>query len=97
MPVVKVQTPTIWKFPIEVTDSQEILMPGGTQILHVGVQRGIPCLWALVRLPEDANKVVREIVTIGTGHPIDDASRLKYIGTYQLMEGGLVFHIFERD
>jgi hypothetical protein len=94
MAIAKTQTATIWKFPLEVTDSQMVSMPPETVILHVGVQRGTPCLWGLVTRPED-DKIQREILTIGTGHPIASGKK-RYLGTYQLMDGSLVFHIFER-
>jgi hypothetical protein len=34
--------------------------------------------------------------TIDAGHPVPDANRLDYIGTFQLHEGALVFHVFEK-
>jgi len=40
---------TIWKFPLEITDRQDIKMPGEPKILSVGLDpKGVPCLWALV-------------------------------------------------
>jgi hypothetical protein len=39
---------TIWKFELEVTDLQEVVMPSGAEILSVGNQDGKLCLWAMV-------------------------------------------------
>ena len=82
----------IWKFPLVATDVQNIEMPALAEVLTVQVQVG-PCLWALCN-PE-APKTKRCFETFGTGHPMSLASR-KYVGTYQLNDGGLVFHVFER-
>lgn len=86
---------TIWKFPLEVDDSQTITMPKGARILAVQVQHGRPCLWALVDANEDVRETV-EIRTHGTGHriPEGDARSYEYIATYQLQSGAFVFHAF---
>jgi hypothetical protein len=84
---------TIWKFPLEVTDSQEVGVPAGAQILDVQVQGGQPCLWAIVH--PGVQTVRRTVRIYGTGHQApDDLNRADYIGTFQLMGGGLVFHAF---
>lgn len=84
---------TIWKYPLEVTDDQYIEMPSGSKILTVQIQNAIPCLWAMV-YPERP-KERRHIRMHGTGHLIGDSLRLKYISTFQIQDGALVFHVFE--
>jgi len=37
----------------------------------------------------------RAFEIFGTGHNVPENGNRKYIGTYQLMGGGLVFHCFE--
>ncbi len=87
------KTRTIHKFPLIVTDSQELLLPRGFQPLCVQVQHGIPCLWALV--DAGAEKAYFTFRTYGTGHPITEPENsLRYVGTYQLDDGRLVFHVF---
>lgn len=81
----------IWKFPLAVTDRQSVRMPAGAELLCVQVQRGVPCLWALVDPQAPLHEV--ELTTYGTGHPIDGDPG-DYIGTYQLRDGSLVFHVF---
>ena len=83
---------TIWKFELEPIDFQTLEVPEGAQFLTIQTQNGTPCLWALVQ--PDAKKYLVGIGTYGTGHPIPDGER-NYIGTYQLMGGGLVFHVFQ--
>lgn len=86
----------IWKYPLRVTDIQTVKMPQSSRILCVQEQHGQPCLWALV-FPHMEN-VSRFIEIIGTGHPIeqDGKNARTYIGTFQLHNGELVFHVFER-
>jgi len=87
---------TIYKFPLKKMDGQNIIMPRGAEILTVQTQNEIPCLWALVN-PEEKETDARFIEMVGTGHPIanDMATERKYIGTFQLYGGTLVFHCFE--
>lgn len=83
---------TIWKFPIQVTDYQKIDMPARAKILCVQIQGGEPYLWAEVDSEEDY--VTRLIHVYGTGHAMpQDTGR--YIGTFQMMQGRLVFHAYE--
>ena len=86
---------TIWKFELETTDKQTLKMPVGAKILTVQTQNEKPCLWALV--DPNAEKEDRFIEVFGTGHPIgcDMGVDRKYISTYQLRGGSLVFHVFE--
>ena len=84
----------IWKFPLKVTDHQDIVMPKGSIILSVQVQHGTPCLWALINNPE-ADKEVIQIVTYGTEVATTEAiDRYGFIGSYQLDSGIFVGHVF---
>ena len=85
---------TIYKFEFELADAATVTMPVGAKILTVQVQRGVPCLWAAVDLVGDMEQ--RIICTYGTGQSIESLEERKYIGTYQLHEGSLVFHVFEK-
>lgn len=83
----------IFKYPLEVTDVQTIQIPQGATILTVQVQYDKPCIWALV----DPNEPVesRQIEIYGTGQQLDEDVRRRYIGTFQLRGGALIFHVFE--
>jgi len=83
---------TIWKFPLDTIDNQDIEMPSDYELLAVQVQNGSPQLWALVD-PETPPKAV-SIRIVGTGHRILD-EKIKYVGSYQLLHGALVYHCFE--
>jgi hypothetical protein len=84
---------TIWKYQLKADDIQEIEIPVGSRILSLQVQNGIPCIWALVydKSPKDTKK----IYTFGTGEPTTFLPEtLQFLGTYQILEGQLVFHVF---
>ena len=79
----------VLKFPLAIADIQQVTMPAGASILHVGVQKGYPCLWALC----DNTQLVSHIVYVcGTGHPVPDSA--VYVGTFMVQDGDLVFHVF---
>lgn len=86
---------TIWKFPINVTDEQQINVPKGARFLTAQFQHGNLCLWAQV--DDSAFTERRTIRVIGTGHPIPDAASLQYIASVQTMGGNLVFHVFIKE
>lgn len=90
---------TIWKFPCDIADDLTINMPLGAQILTVQMQHGVPCIWALV---DDAMpKLAHKFAWRGTGHNCDTLtprhheSAPKHVGTVQMANGNLVFHLFE--
>ena len=77
---------TIWKFALDVTDVQVIVMPKVNRPLTVQMQAGIPCYWAVVDESTPAIQVT--IRTFGTGHP-GMSGEMLYLGTYQLKGGTL--------
>jgi hypothetical protein len=95
---------TVWKYPLEVDDLQDVMMPASAQVLHVGEQLLVGprhratslALWALV--DTNAPVVPFRIRIAGTGHalpptfpkPIGD----NYIGTV-VTSSGLVWHAFD--
>lgn len=82
----------VFKYPLQVVDSQAIWLPDHAQILSVQMQGDQLQLWALVdeRLTE---KLHTEIIIVGTGHPVPEVK--EFIGTFQMLSGSLVFHVFE--
>jgi hypothetical protein len=85
----------IYKYPLEVTDRQELLLPKEATILTVQIQYGYPRLWVLVEPEAEVERW--EFLTIGTGHNITSPiTSFRYIGTYQLDAGQLVFHVFAK-
>jgi hypothetical protein len=81
----------VWKFPLELTDAQIVQMPDGAKPIFVGIQNGMPHVWAEVNAmlaPES-----KVFYTHGTGHPIP--SDRAYVGTY--MHGPFVWHVYTKD
>jgi hypothetical protein len=86
----------IWKYKLEITDNVVLEMPRNAEILTVQMQGETPMIWALVDTENNIEK--RSFKIIGTGNPVPDLARhlsRKYINTFQMMEGRLVFHLFE--
>lgn len=85
----------IYKYELQVTGNQNIMLPIGSKILTVQNQNEKACLWALV----DPNNETegRHIEIFGTGHPVlsDMGTDRVYISTFQMHGGQLVFHAFE--
>ena len=72
----------------------DLQLPIGAKILTIQMQHNEPFVWALIN--PDADFENRQFAIYGTGHPIvDDIGKLFYIGTFQMMEGMLVWHFFE--
>lgn len=83
----------IWKWSLKVTDRQHLQLPAGAKVLTVQTQFGRPQLWALV--DQRAEPEPRTFATYGTGNPMPDGDPGAYVGTYQIDDGALVFHVFE--
>lgn len=83
---------TIWKFQIEPNDIIKVDMPIGAEVLTVQTQFEQPCIWAIVN--PKAKTETRTFRMADTGHPVNENVK-KYIGTFQLMSGQLIFHLFE--
>ncbi len=85
----------IWKWAIQITDRQAVMMPAGAQVLTVQMQGHHPQLWALVDETQDTPLTPRAFAIYGTGNPMpEDPGR--YIATFQTHGGDLVWHAFER-
>ena len=83
---------TIWKFPFIISDVLEIIMPSGAEVLSVGMQSDVPCLWAIV---EDTQPVkLSKFYVVGTGHPLNEyTTSQSYVTTFQ--DGPFVWHVFQ--
>jgi len=88
-------TKTIFKYPVVVADTFVLNLPKGAETLTVQIQHKEPQLWVL--LDPNAPKEERFFRLAGTGHPItyDMGREYKYINSFQLDNGNLVFHLFE--
>lgn len=85
---------TVYKYYLPIQDVVMITMPKDAKVLTVQVQNGQPCIWAAVN-PAPTELETRAFRIAGTGHPIVDEIVDDYVGTIQLHDGRLVFHVFE--
>ena len=67
-------------------------MPKDAEVLSVQIQHGAVCIWA--RIDTQKLDVPRAITIRGTGHNCHEQDG-KFIGTVQINEGALVFHVFD--
>ncbi len=84
----------VWKYQIPESFSFRLEMPAGAVPVHVDVQHGGVCIWAVV--DPSASKESREFFVVGTGHDIPDGIDCDdHVGTFLTSGGALVFHIFQ--
>jgi hypothetical protein len=83
----------IWKAPLARSYEMAISLPHGAEILTVQVQNGEPVICFLC--DPDAIHEQRWFRLYATGQPSSTFDLERYIGTFQLNEEGLVFHLFE--
>ena len=85
---------SVWKYLFKPNDIIVLSMPEGAKPLSVQVQGSLLCLWAIVDTTKE--KTPRTFRVFGTGHPIDDDA-LAFVGTVQMYDGKLVWHVFEEE
>ncbi len=85
---------TIYKYPLLITDEQQIELPGNSQILSVAEVRNKVVLYALVDTEAKFTNCVT-ILIYSTGQPFQQRSALGFIGTVVTNQGRLVWHVFE--
>lgn len=81
---------TIYKYPIKITNEQDIAMHAHANVLHVGLDpQGIPSVWAMV----DTAKPLRPVslLVVGTGHPVP-VEPLCHVGSFT--QNLSVWHVF---
>jgi len=80
----------------QIPPSGRLEIPAGSEPLCVQVQHGIPCVWARVPEGGTGTKLLRLYPTPLTPLLAQEVAPLgKYVGTFQLDAGNLVFHVFE--
>lgn len=82
----------IWKWSLVIGGQQTLMMPAGAKLLDVQMQGDDLCVWAMC--DENAPPEPRHLAIYGTGHSLPDHPG-EYIGTFQVSDLGLVFHLFE--
>ena len=83
----------VLKYELNVVGQFTLTVPKVFQPLTIQLQRGVPCLWALVNLGHGTQEVNFRMV--GTGQDIGDKDLINhtYLGTVQ-EQLGFVWHYF---
>jgi hypothetical protein len=82
---------TIYKYHLNITDTQIVEVPGKINPLTVQFQNGELTVWAEVD-PDAPTRGLKFFVR-GTGHKLPE-EKCKYIGTVQEMGGHLIWHVY---
>lgn len=82
----------IYKYPVSVLDTFEVLMPRGAFVLGVAVQHERPQMWA--RVDTSQPMLPRRFHLRGTGYPLTGGEG-RFVGSFLMHDGALVFHLFE--
>lgn len=81
----------VYKYKIDLSHTQSIMLPLGTLFLSVQLQLGCLTMWCLVS-PQEKIESQHQIYIFGTGHEVDCPETSIYLGTVQ--EGNFVWHLF---
>lgn len=82
----------VYKYPLpKLGDWISMQMPLGAEPLCVQMQNGHPCIWA--RVDVGAPPTTHHFRIAGTGHNLG-SNVGRYLGTFQMHDGALVFHVF---
>ena len=84
---------SIWKYRIPIEDRFTMELPKDSMVLDVKIQDEQPTMWILVET--EANLEKRYFRIFGTGHKFETIANLKHLGTIQMWNATLVWHIFE--
>lgn len=79
----------IYKYPLKITEAQQLELPISCTILSAQMQNGELCLWGIVE--PDEEKKMFTVKICGTGQEFD-CNNQQYIGTVQ--DRSFVWHIF---
>jgi len=80
----------IWKYQLEVKNSQTLLIPDKAKVLTIEAIHGRPWLFVLVNpIADNINRVIR---TYEEGNLIKGG---KYIGTYKDKDDTFIYHMFD--
>lgn len=83
----------IFKYELEVTDTQTVTMPMNAIVLSVVNQNESMMMYALVDDDVVETEGI-EFIVHGTFHPSDDVIDTRFVSTVLFRNGSLVFHVF---
>lgn len=84
---------SIYKYKIDIDDTQTLTLPKGAEILSVINQFDDACIYAIV----DTDTTETEEYSLqcyGTGHTIRHDDSYKFLGTVAMLGGNFIYHVF---
>jgi hypothetical protein len=84
---------TVYKYPLTLIDIQSIVVPSNHKVLCMQLQYNTPTLW--IEVDTTSPLIDKVIIILGTGKEYPPFP-VNYIGTFQELDGKLVWHIFEK-
>lgn len=85
---------TIYKYPLDIDDSQTILIPKGSKILSAVNIKEQCFVYAIVDTTVLDNEY-KQFEIVGTGHLMDNNTKRNFLGTVIMQNGSFVAHVFE--
>ena len=83
---------TIYKYPIRITDEQQIEMPSTRKFLHAGLDLSRrPCIWVLVDTGSPVTKATIRVAGTGNELGLDFFGRT-FVGTFTM--DVFAWHVF---
>ncbi len=85
----------IYKYPLEITDSQDLNIKGLQRVLSVKVQSDVLVLYAIVDLDDDTVSTFCVLIR-GTGHEFSIKAEecWQFMGTHLMANDCLVWHVW---
>ena len=83
----------IYKYEIDISDTQTLTLPKGAEILSVINQSESVCIYALVDT-ETTETEEYSLQCYGTGHTIRHDDSYRFLGTVVMLSGRFVLHVF---
>ena len=85
----------IYKFQIDPSGFTKITVPKNAQILTLMIDQktGAPCLW--IELNTRFELEERNFVVVATGVEFPSDRRFDYVGSFQILEGDFIGHLYE--
>ncbi|TPG68647.1 hypothetical protein EEL31_09010 [Brevibacillus laterosporus] len=84
---------TIWKYTLNIADTQTLEFPVGSEILSAVEQDGKIVMYALVNPNQDEKMIIR-VRVYGTGHEVnDEIQSYKFLNSVKFSDT-LIMHVF---
>jgi len=82
----------IFKYQLQPKPENLVEMPKGSRVLTIQTQGSAPNIWA--EIDPDAPRIKRKFFIVATGQPMEIPETSSYLGTFQIQDGALVFHVY---